>query len=125
MSTLRVIHLTLSTALPIAVQYVPGTPTGQPLEQRPTFTSTSSVWAFAGAVVLGGLLCVTLRVERSAFSICKYYARDRYARASIYECPISCASQILRSVDRDCALRHLAEDGSEHSLKLRHAFSVG
>jgi hypothetical protein len=50
-------------------------------------------------------------------SICKYHSRDRNARASIHECPVTRASPIFRSVDRDCggpcALRDLAKNRSK------------
>jgi len=67
MSTLIVMQLTLSAALPIAVQYVAGTAVGATVGAATAAYGHGSVWAFAAAVILIGLLCVALRVERSAF----------------------------------------------------------
>ena len=67
MSTLIVMQLTLRAALPIAVQYVAGTTVGAGLGAAMDIHFHGSVWAFGGAVALIGLLCVLLRIERSAF----------------------------------------------------------
>lgn len=67
MSTLIVMQLTLSAALPIAVQYVAGTAAGAAVGAAIDGYRHGGVWAFATAIVFVGLLCVVLRVERSAF----------------------------------------------------------
>jgi uncharacterized membrane protein YgaE (UPF0421/DUF939 family) len=66
-STLLVMQLTLSAALPVAVQYIAGTAVGAAVGAATDMYFHASVWAFGGAVVLVGLLFVGLRVERSAF----------------------------------------------------------
>jgi len=67
MSTLIVMQLTLSAAFPIAVQYVAGTAAGAAVGAVTDSYFHASVWGFEAAVILVGLLCVVLRVERSAF----------------------------------------------------------
>jgi uncharacterized membrane protein YccC len=67
MSTLLVMQLTLSAAFPIAVQYVVGTAVGAAVGAVADIYFHTSVSAFGAAIVLVGLLCVALRVERSAF----------------------------------------------------------
>src|SRR5215470_8423984 len=67
MSTLIVMTLTLSAALPTAVQYVAGTAVGATVGAVTDIYLHASVWTFGVAVVFVGLLCVALRVERSAF----------------------------------------------------------
>lgn len=67
MSTLIVMQLTLSAALPIAVQYVAGTAAGATVGAAADAYGHGSVGAFAAAIVLVGLLCAVLHVERSAF----------------------------------------------------------
>jgi len=67
MSTLIVMQLTLSAALPVAVQYVAGTAVGATVGAATDAYVHGSVWAFAAAVVFIGSLCVVLRVERSSF----------------------------------------------------------
>ncbi len=67
MSALIVMQLTLSAAFPIAVQYVVGTAIGAAVGAVIDSYFHTSIGAFAAAVVLVGLLCVTLRIERSAF----------------------------------------------------------
>jgi uncharacterized membrane protein YccC len=67
MSTLIVMKLTLDAAFPIAVQYVAGTAIGAAVGAVTDYYFHTSVWAFAGAVALIGLLCVVLRIQRSAF----------------------------------------------------------
>jgi uncharacterized membrane protein YccC len=67
MSTLIVMQMTLNAALPVAVQYIAGTAAGAAVGAATDACGHGSVWAFAAAVVFIGLLCVVLRVERSAF----------------------------------------------------------
>src|SRR6201998_1638320 len=67
MSTLIVMQLTLSAALPVAGQYVAGTAAGAAVGAATDAYGHGSVWACAAAVVFVVLLCVVLRVERSAF----------------------------------------------------------
>jgi uncharacterized membrane protein YccC len=66
-ASLMTIQLTFSAALPVAVQYVAGTAVGAALGAVTDIYFQASVWTFAAAVVLVGLVCVALRVERSAF----------------------------------------------------------
>jgi len=66
-ASLMTIQLTFSAALPVAVQYVAGTATGAAVGAVADFYFHASVWVFAAAVVLVGLVCIALRVERSAF----------------------------------------------------------
>lgn len=68
MSTLIVMKLTLSAALPIAVQYVAGTEVGAAVGAVADIYVHASVWTFGAAIILVGLLCVAFRVERSAFA---------------------------------------------------------
>ena len=67
MATLIVMKLTLSAALPIAVQYVAGTAVGAAIGAVADVYFHTSVWAFGVAVVLVGVICVAFRVQRSAF----------------------------------------------------------
>src|SRR6266567_2494519 len=67
MSTLIVMQTTLSAALPISVQYVAGTAVGAAAGAVTDIYFPGSVWAFGAAVVIVGLLCVVLRIERSAY----------------------------------------------------------
>jgi len=67
MSTLIVMQLTLSAALPVAIQYVAGTAVGATVGAATDACFHESVWAFAAAVVFIGALCVVFRVERSSF----------------------------------------------------------
>lgn len=67
MSTLIVMQLTLSAALPVAVQYIAGTAVGAAVGAAIDAYRHGSMLAFAAAVVFVGFLCVVLRVERSAF----------------------------------------------------------
>lgn len=66
-ASLMTVQLTFSAALPVAVQYVAGTAAGAAVGAVTDFYFHASVWAFATAVVFVGLVCMTLRVERSAF----------------------------------------------------------
>jgi uncharacterized membrane protein YgaE (UPF0421/DUF939 family) len=67
MSTLIVMQTTLSAALPISVQYVAGTAVGAAVGAVTDMYFPANVWAFGAAVFVIGLLCVVLRVERSAY----------------------------------------------------------
>src|SRR5258708_13468229 len=67
MSTLIVMQSTLSAALPISVQYVAGTAVGAAVGAVTDIYFPENVWAFGVAAFIIGLLCVALRVERSAF----------------------------------------------------------
>jgi uncharacterized membrane protein YgaE (UPF0421/DUF939 family) len=67
MSTLIVMKLTLNSAVPIAVQYVVGTAVGAAVGAGADIYFHASVWSFGAGVVVVGLLCVALRVTRSAF----------------------------------------------------------
>ena len=67
MSTLIVMQITFSAALPVAVQYVAGTAAGAAVGAATDAYVHGSVWAFAAAVFFIGCLCVVLRVERSSF----------------------------------------------------------
>jgi uncharacterized membrane protein YccC len=66
-ASLMTIQLTFSAALPVAVQYVAGTAAGAAVGAVTDIYFHASVWTFAAAVVLVGLVCIALRVERSAF----------------------------------------------------------
>src|SRR5919109_5409137 len=66
-ASLMTMQLTFSAALPVAVQYVAGTAAGAAVGAVADIYFHSSVWVFAAAVVLVGLACVGLRIERSAF----------------------------------------------------------
>src|SRR5262249_7689974 len=66
-ASLMTVQLTFNAALPIAVQYVAGTAVGAAVGALADTYFHSSVWVFAAAVVLIGLGCMALRVERSAF----------------------------------------------------------
>ena len=67
MSTLLVMQVTLRAAFPIAAQYILGTAVGAIVGAVSDIYFHESVAAFGAAIVLVGLLCVALRVERSAF----------------------------------------------------------
>jgi uncharacterized membrane protein YccC len=67
MSTLIVMKLTLDAAFPVAVQYVLGTALGAAVGAVMEIYFHTSVTAFGAAIVLVGLLCVALRIQRSAF----------------------------------------------------------
>jgi uncharacterized membrane protein YgaE (UPF0421/DUF939 family) len=67
MSTLIVMQLTLNAALPVSVQYITGTAVGATAGAMTDIYFHGSVWAFGVAVVIVGLLCVVLRIERSAY----------------------------------------------------------
>jgi len=67
MSALIVMQLTLRAAFPIAVQYVVGTAIGAAVGAVSDIYFHTSVRALGAAIVLVGLLCVALHIERSAF----------------------------------------------------------
>jgi uncharacterized membrane protein YgaE (UPF0421/DUF939 family) len=67
MSTLTVMQSTLSAALPVSVQYVAGTAVGAAVGAVADVYFPANVWAFGGAAFIIGLLCVVLRVDRSAY----------------------------------------------------------
>jgi len=67
MSTLIVMQSTLSAAVPISVQYVAGTAVGAAVGAVTDVYFPANVWAFGVAAFIIGLLCVALRVERSAY----------------------------------------------------------
>lgn len=67
MSTLIVMQSTLSAAVPISVQYVAGTAVGAAVGAVTDVYFPANVWAFGVAAFIIGLLCVGLRVERSAY----------------------------------------------------------
>jgi len=67
MSSLIVMQLTFSAALPVAVQYIAGTAAGAAVGAATDAYVHASVWAFAAAIVFIGFLCVVLRIERSSF----------------------------------------------------------
>jgi uncharacterized membrane protein YgaE (UPF0421/DUF939 family) len=67
MSTLIVMQSTLSAALPISAQYVAGTAVGAAVGAVTDIYFPANVWAFGAAAFIIGLLCVVLRVERSAY----------------------------------------------------------
>ena len=58
---------TLSAALPISVQYVAGTAVGAAVGAVTDVYFPANIGAFGVAVFIIGLLCVVLRVERSAY----------------------------------------------------------
>ncbi len=67
MSTLIVMQSTLSAALPISAQYVAGTAVGAVVGALTDFYFPTNVWAFGIAALVIGLLCVMLRIEKSAY----------------------------------------------------------
>jgi uncharacterized membrane protein YgaE (UPF0421/DUF939 family) len=66
-ATLIVIQSTLRAALPVFVRYFAGTAVGAVLGAVMDTYFHRSVWAYGVAVFAVGLLCVALRVERSAY----------------------------------------------------------
>jgi uncharacterized membrane protein YccC len=67
MSTLIVMQSTLRAAVPISVQYFAGTAVGAAVGALAESYFHGSVWAFGFAALIIGLLCVAVRVERSAY----------------------------------------------------------
>jgi uncharacterized membrane protein YgaE (UPF0421/DUF939 family) len=66
-ASLMTVQLTLSAALPVAVQYIAGTASGAVVGAVTDTYFHGGIWVFAATIVLVGLLCVVVRVERSAF----------------------------------------------------------
>ena len=66
-ATLIVIQSTLRAALPVFVRYFAGTAVGATLGAVMVTYFHQSVWAYGAAVLVVGLLCVALQVERSAY----------------------------------------------------------
>jgi uncharacterized membrane protein YccC len=66
-ASLMTMQLTFRAALPVAVQYVAGTAAGAAIGAVTEIYFHANVWTFAAAVVLVGLVCVALRIERSTF----------------------------------------------------------
>ena len=66
-STVIGMQSTLGAALPVSVQHFAGTAIGAALGAAIATYFRGSVWAFGVAVLLVGLLCAVLRVERSAY----------------------------------------------------------
>ena len=67
MSTLIVMQSTLSATLPVSVRYVAGTAVGAAVGAVADVYFPANVGVFGVAVFIIGLLCVVLRVERSAY----------------------------------------------------------
>lgn len=67
MSALIVMQLTLRAAFPIAIQYILGTAMGAAVGAVTDIYFHTSVRACGAAILFVGLLCVALRIERSAF----------------------------------------------------------
>jgi uncharacterized membrane protein YgaE (UPF0421/DUF939 family) len=67
MSTIIVIQLTLSAAVPLSMQYVAGTAVGAAVGAGTDIYFPGNVWACGAAIVIIGLMCVVLGVESSAF----------------------------------------------------------
>jgi uncharacterized membrane protein YccC len=66
-STLTVMQSTMAAALPISVQRFAGTGIGAAVGAVAATYFPGSLWAFGVAVLLIGILCAVLRVERSAY----------------------------------------------------------
>ncbi|MFZ3210118.1 MAG: FUSC family protein [Terriglobales bacterium] len=66
-STMIVMQSTLGAALPISVQRFAGTVMGAAVGAVAATYFAGSVWAFGVAVLLIGIVCAVLRVERSAY----------------------------------------------------------
>ncbi len=66
-STLIVMQSTMAAALPISVQRFAGTGIGAAVGAAAATYFPGSLWAFGVAVLLIGILCAVLRVERSAY----------------------------------------------------------
>jgi uncharacterized membrane protein YgaE (UPF0421/DUF939 family) len=66
-ATLIVIQSTLRAALPVFVRYFAGTAVGAAFGAVMVTYFQQSVWAYGAAVLVVGLLCVALQVERSAY----------------------------------------------------------
>jgi uncharacterized membrane protein YgaE (UPF0421/DUF939 family) len=66
-STLIGMQSTLGASLPVSVQHFAGTAVGAAVGALTATYFRESVWAFGVAVLIIGLLCAVLRVERSAY----------------------------------------------------------
>jgi uncharacterized membrane protein YgaE (UPF0421/DUF939 family) len=66
-STLIGMRSTLGAALPVSVQYFAGTAVGAAVGAVAATYFSESVWVFGVAVLIVGLLCALLRVERGAY----------------------------------------------------------
>jgi uncharacterized membrane protein YccC len=66
-SAIIVVQSTLTAALPVSMQYVAGTAVGAALGAATEIYFPRSVWACGAAILAIGLMCVVLRIERSAF----------------------------------------------------------
>ena len=66
-STLIGMQSTLGAALPVSVQYFAGTAVGAAVGAVAATYFSESVWVFGVAVLIVGLLCALLRVERGAY----------------------------------------------------------
>src|SRR5258708_473885 len=67
MCTVIVMLSPLRAAVPISMQYVAGTAAGAVVGAVTDVYFRANVWAFGVAAFIIGLLCVALRVERSAY----------------------------------------------------------
>jgi uncharacterized membrane protein YccC len=66
-STLIVMQSTMGAALPISVQRLAGTAVGAVVGAAAATYFPGSLWAFGVAVLLIGVLCAVLRVDRNAY----------------------------------------------------------
>jgi uncharacterized membrane protein YccC len=66
-STLIGMQSTLGAALPVSVRYFAGTAIGAAVGAVTATHFSGNLWAFGVAVLVVGLLCAVLRVERSAY----------------------------------------------------------
>ena len=66
-STLIGMQSTLGASLPVSVQHFAGTAIGAAVGAVTAIYFHESVWAFGVAVLVIGLLCAVLRVERGAY----------------------------------------------------------
>jgi len=67
MSTLIVVQTTLNAALPISAQHFAGTAMGAGVGALTAVFFGKNVWSFGIAVLVTGLLCALLGIERSAY----------------------------------------------------------
>jgi uncharacterized membrane protein YgaE (UPF0421/DUF939 family) len=67
MSTVIVMQTNLDAALPVSVQHFAGTAIGAAIGAVTATYFGESVWWFGAAVFVTGLVCVALRIERSAY----------------------------------------------------------
>ena len=66
-ATLIVLQSTLQAALPVFGRYFAGTAAGAVMGAVTDTYFHQSIWAFAVTVFIAGLVCVVLRVDRSAY----------------------------------------------------------